>query len=136
MLTLFFFIIGETFVAFDGSTTRHSTETKESLRFYSAHGGKSFISPLLHMNPQNGGYVPTLTMSPDATYDLCNWCYRSFPSLNCCETCHKIGVNIHYCDTECQKNAWKIHKVSETHMRAQSTQSTQNTHSTHSSTVV
>ena len=89
-------------------------------RFY-AHGGRTFTTGLLHIDPHDKGpdgntrYCPVVSIQAAQKFCVCNWCSRYFPDMEHCTTCRKAGVSVYYCDSECRDAAWSVHKHTPPH---------------------
>ncbi|KAG7371424.1 zinc finger C3HC4 type domain containing protein [Nitzschia inconspicua] len=83
---------------------------QESFRFYS-HDGRSAHLPLLHFSPFEDNIFLGISMAIDTKYDVCFWCCRLFPEgMVLCANCDNAGRKVTYCDSRCQKAAWRVHK--------------------------
>ena len=134
------------FFAFDGvSHMSLSAETEEEFRFYAfcilfsslcthkatpvrilrgrfyAHGGRTFRTGLLHIDPHDKGpdgntrYLPVVSIQAAQKFRVCNWCSRYFPDMEHCATCRRAGVSVYYCDSECRDAAWAVHRHTSPH---------------------
>ena len=90
--------------------TNATAERVESLRYYSHHGHSCCV-PLLHFNPHKNPSAQVLTLKLDVAFTECSWCCRVFPEgMGQCRLCDGHGDEGFYCDEECQRAAFKIHR--------------------------
>jgi hypothetical protein len=85
---------------------------KENLRYYSYSGGSEVV-PLFHLRSWPMGQRDLHVVSIAETNE-CSWCRRKFPEgLLWCSLCaeSRDHKNIYYCDENCQREAYKIHKA-------------------------
>jgi hypothetical protein len=86
-----------------------SKEKEEQFRYH-AHGGKSYVAPVLHLDPHTDGYLPGVKLHAAQKFHVCNWCCRFFPDMGFCAACKQAGIDVRYCDSSCQAAAWPVHK--------------------------
>jgi len=90
--------------------TKATAERIESLRYYSHHGHFCSV-PLLHFNPHKNPSAQVLTLKLDVAFTECSWCCRVFPEgMGQCRLCDGHGDEGFYCDEDCQRAAFKIHR--------------------------
>ncbi len=103
-----------------GEMIWEGTENKEMLRFYS-HEGTSTYVPILRFYPflkteytddDNTHFTFGVSTEEDVKFEQCYWCCRRFPTgwMKVCSACKHSGQIVTYCDEECQRLAFKIHK--------------------------
>jgi len=89
----------------------------EELRFY-GRCGKSTRIPLLHVGTTVGKALVFPAVGRNGSkVSECHWCRRRFTTMSKCPPCAKVGKVVTYCDENCQKKAWKVHKTNPPHAK-------------------
>jgi hypothetical protein len=87
----------------------------EELRYYSKTN-EFAAATLLKINPYFGKQrrcVLTFSIEPEDRLDECFWCCKVFPEgMKQCSGCSE---NVYYCDEQCQRKAWKVHRWRDVH---------------------
>ena len=101
------------FVSTDGfghTMLNQSKNKVEQLRYYN-HDGKTFRTPLLHVQPfKYGGLSNWVNVAKQSNFQECHWCCVTFPEgMLCCEECGRFGKTVHYCSEACRDAASPIH---------------------------
>lgn len=88
----------------------------EELRFY-GRCGKSARIPLLHVGTIGKVQRFPVVGRNGSRVSECHWCRRRFSKMMQCPPCAKVGKVVSYCDGQCQKKAWKVHKSNPPHSK-------------------